>query len=566
MPPKRKAADQATKAPTAKKGKTTDTLKTTNSNAGKTGKAGDIAGSADQSISKTSIVIKGKVPVDSQCLEKKDTAHVFYDQTDVYHFMLNQTSLENNNNKYYTGQVLQDDNAAIYSVWFRWGRVGKTAQTSLTPCGTNLQLALNTFKKKFREKTGNAWESRNNFVKKKGLYDMIEQDFGDEEPEAEKEEEATKKGKDSKKVESKLPKEVCSLMMLICDIQAMEQTMREMNYDARRAPLGKLTTGQIKAGYEALNSISECLEKIKKAKEPGSKTTTAMMTTLKSELTAACDLFYTRIPHNFGMRTPPLIDTPEELKDQLDLLKALEEMEVAFKIIRNESKKEDIHPADRHYVGLRCDLKPLPATDSMFEIIKNYLTWTHAPTHSSYDLELLDVFVCSKEGELEAFKDYGSRYLLWHGSRLTNWMGILGRGLRIAPPEAPSTGYMFGKGVYFADCASKSANYAYTTRDRNVGLMALCEVSLGECNELYQSDYNASNLPAGKHSTKGIGSSMTDPSTWVTLPDGVIVPCGKIVPAKTDTPPCLLYNEYIVYEREQIRLRYLLKLKFKYHY
>ena len=32
--------------------------------------------------------------------------------------------------------------------------------------------------------------------------------------------------------------------------------------------------------------------------------------------------------------------------------------------------------------------------------------------------------------------------LLWHGSRLTNTVGILSRGLRIAPPEAPTTGYM----------------------------------------------------------------------------------------------------------------------------
>ena len=29
--------------------------------------------------------------------------------------------------------------------------------------------------------------------------------------------------------------------------------------------------------------------------------------------------------------------------------------------------------------------------------------------------------------------------------------GILSTGLRIAPPEAPVTGYMFDKGVYFAD-------------------------------------------------------------------------------------------------------------------
>lgn len=61
-------------------------------------------------------------------------------------------------------------------------------------------------------------------------------------------------------------------------------------------------------------------------------------------------------------------------------------------------------------------------------------------------------------------------------------MGILGRGLKIAPPEAPSTGYMFGKGVYFADCASKSANYTYPTSNDNVGIMALCEVGHGSFN------------------------------------------------------------------------------------
>ena len=51
---------------------------------------------------------------------------------------------------------------------------------------------------------------------------------------------------------------------------------------------------------------------------------------------------------------------------------------------------------------------------------------------------------------------------------------------RIAPPEAPVTGYMFGKGVYFADMVSKSANYCSTSRSDNEGLMLLCEVALGD--------------------------------------------------------------------------------------
>ena len=69
--------------------------------------------------------------------------------------------------------------------------------------------------------------------------------------------------------------------------------------------------------------------------------------------------------------------------------------------------------------------------------------------------------------------------LLWHGSRFSNFVGIISQGLRIAPPEAPRTGYLFGKGVYFADMAAKSAPYTCYNLSDNVGLFLLCEVALG---------------------------------------------------------------------------------------
>jgi poly [ADP-ribose] polymerase len=50
-------------------------------------------------------------------------------------------------------------------------------------------------------------------------------------------------------------------------------------------------------------------------------------------------------------------------------------------------------------------------------------------------------------------------------------------GLRIAPPEAPVSGYMFGKGVYFADMVSKSANYCCTSPRDPIGVLLLCEVN-----------------------------------------------------------------------------------------
>lgn len=42
----------------------------------------------------------------------------------------------------------------------------------------------------------------------------------------------------------------------------------------------------------------------------------------------------------------------------------------------------------------------------------------------------------------------------------------------------------FGKGIYFADLVSKSAQYCYTTDENPVGLMLLSEVALGEVYKL----------------------------------------------------------------------------------
>lgn len=46
-------------------------------------------------------------------------------------------------------QVLQDDEGPPrYNVWFRWGRVGQVGQSSLTPCGSDIEQAKKLFCKK----------------------------------------------------------------------------------------------------------------------------------------------------------------------------------------------------------------------------------------------------------------------------------------------------------------------------------------------------------------------------------------------------------------------------------
>ena len=70
--------------------------------------------------------------------------------------------------------------------------------------------------------------------------------------------------------------------------------------------------------------------------------------------------------------------------------------------------------------------------------------------------------------------------LLWHGSKLQNYMGILFQGLRIAPPTAQVTGHAFGRGIYLADAFEKSWGYAQLdTTSEKYKFMLLCEVALG---------------------------------------------------------------------------------------
>ena len=138
-----------------------------------------------------------------------------------------------------------------------------------------------------------------------------------------------------------------------------------------------------------------------------------------------------------------------------------------------------INPVDRKYQQLKVDIQPMEKKSKEFKLVEQSIKTTHASTHNQYKMEVMDLFSLDKSGEAEKFKECGNSKLLFHGSRLSNWAGILGNGLKIAPPEAPVTGYMFGKGVYFADMSSKSANYCYPSRSQPVGLLLMCEVALG---------------------------------------------------------------------------------------
>jgi len=332
----------------------------------------------------------------------------------------------------------------------------------------------------------------------------------------------------------------------------MKKVMLEFEIDMDKMPLGKLSKKQIDKAYAVLTELQEILKK---------------SNVDRSTLIDASNRFYTLIPHNFGISGPKVLETSEEIKNKCDMLDALFEMEIAYSLLRDKTDEKE-NPLDSHYKQLKTDIEVLDKESDEFKMIQQYVKNTHATTHKQYDLEIEEVFVVKRQGEEQRFKPFKklpNRKLLWHGSRNTNFAGILSQGLRIAPPEAPVTGYMFGKGIYFADMVSKSANYCCTHSQNTTGLLLLCEVALGNMYERYQADY-IEKLPKGKHSTMGRGQTQPDPQSVYKMEDGVEVPYGEGVPANLAKKSALLYNEYIVYDVAQVKARYLLKMNFKYNY
>ncbi|KAL5561434.1 hypothetical protein UlMin_031181 [Ulmus minor] len=475
--------------------------------------------------------------------------HVLQMGDEIYDAMLNQTNVGDNNNKFYVIQVLESDDGSRFLFYNRWGRVGVKGQNKILGPYTSKESAICEFEQKFHAKTKNYWVNRKTFVPHPKSYTWLEMDYGEMENESiVKEQSDFSLG--ARLRNTKLEPSVAKFISLICNVSMMKQQMMEIGYNADKLPLGKLSKSTISKGYEVLKRIADVIGQSD-----------------RKTLEQFSGEFYTVIPHDFGFKKMRdfVIDTPQKLKRKLEMVEALSEIEVATKLLKDDIGIED-DPLFSHYQRLHCQLTPVEVHSYEFTMIAKYMQNTHAKTHANYTVDIVQLFRVAKEGEVDPFKKFSStknRMLLWHGSRLSNWAGILSQGLRIAPPEAPVTGYMFGKGVYFADMFSKSANYCYASHGFTAGVLLLCEVALGDMAELHCAKCDADKLPEGKLSTKGVGRTAPDLSEARTLDDGVLVPGGK-PKENPNHEGHLLYNEYIVYNVEQIKMRYVVQVNFNY--
>ncbi|OWA53684.1 Poly [ADP-ribose] polymerase 1 [Hypsibius exemplaris] len=496
-----------------------------------------------KSDARAQVIIKNGGALDPESNLDDATHSVFRDNGILYACVLARTNVSDGTNGYYKMQIIKRDGREDYHFFRSWGRIG-TVIGGTTCAAMEKEEAIEAFEFQFMDKTGNEWKNRERFVKKPSKYFIMELDYGQEE--ADSEESAVAAGS-----KTKLEKPIQDVIKMIFDVEEMKKTMKMFEIDLRKMPLGKLHRKQILEAMSVLGELQNLLVAGERVNSP--------------RVIGASNRFFTLIPHDFGVQAPPVLNNVQLVKDKLEMLENLLEIEVAFSILRNETKNTNEDPLDQHYEKLKCKMEVLRKDSKEFKLICQYVENTHAATHTAYKLSVVDVFCIDRQGEADRFASFRkmpNHKLLWHGSRTTNYAGILSQGLRIAPPEAPVTGYMFGKGVYFADMVTKSANYCFTDPSNPTGLMLLSDVALGSMHELTEATC-ITRLPKGFDSVKGTGQDMPNPKEAVVTPDGIEIPLGHSVKSGVKNTS-LLYNEYIVYNEAQINLRYLLKVKFNY--
>jgi poly [ADP-ribose] polymerase len=283
-------------------------------------------------------------------------------------------------------------------------------------------------------------------------------------------------------------------------------------------PLGVLELGQVQKGEAILAQLYAEFHKGQKR---------------KSELTRLSGEFYSVIPHRLG-RTRAAIEA-----SVIDNIAAFEEKQQTLQLMRDMMSVQNVlfeADVDARAKALGCEIGFVEPKEARFSELADMVVKSQIKTKS---VKVKNIFTVRRGGEHETFQsEIPNQRLLFHGSRIKNWAGILSRGL-LMPKVAVQMGVhrsdegWLGNGIYFGDAACASTFYT-TPGKAGTRLMALALVALGEMKEYTRISYGLSAPPPGYHSCHGLRSR---PGLRSQFED----------------------DEYAVYQTNQQRLEYLVE-------
>ncbi len=288
-------------------------------------------------------------------------------------------------------------------------------------------------------------------------------------------------------------------------------------------PLGTLTVGQVEKGEAVLADI-QALIKQKAA---------------RSAFEVLSGDFYTAIPHRIG-RTREAIASAviDSLADVVAKQETLQLMKDMLAVNGDGGSVLFDDNVDNKYRALGCQVQQLAPSAPDYAEWHDFVLKSQLKTKN---IKVVGIYTVKRGGEFEAFDtSVGNEKMMFHGSRIKNWVGLLSRGI-LMPKAAMSMGVnrtdagWLGNGIYFGDVSCTSAFYT-TAGDKGTRFMAVARVGLGEVKEYTKITYGLDSPPPGYQSCRGVRSRPGLPSQFAD-------------------------DEYVVYRQNQQRLEYLVEFK-----
>ncbi|CAE6921595.1 PARP1 [Symbiodinium natans] len=254
-------------------------------------------------------VEKEGVAMDVDIGELMERTHVLVDRSKnrVYSETLSQTDLTSGTNSFYKLYLLESDKdsgSSCYWVWRKWGRIGvNVGGTKLEEWKTDKEAAIRSFGKWYLDKTGNTYGHKpGEFVQKPGKFSRVD---------------VAHKALQKKKAKT--------------DNEEPDPSQEEPQ-DGQ--PLGQLS----KAAVEKGNAVLDTIESVLSGVAEGASLSAVQRATVKKSSAE----FYALIPHNFGIKAPPPIDTQDLLGAERALLQFY--LRMGFEEIGGGEDEEKLTP------------------------------------------------------------------------------------------------------------------------------------------------------------------------------------------------------------------------------
>ncbi|CAD8047889.1 unnamed protein product [Paramecium primaurelia] len=531
--------------------------------------------------------IDNKQIVDKQAHITKGDLIVYEDpEYGLFQCLMSKVDIVNKNfhkNIFYKMQILLDRNRNNYILFTKWGQIGEVGQFQMTPF-ENLETTIKEYCKIFSSKTGgNNWKlikrGEIEFEKKPEKYQLMQLsnnvsyktflqpfDLSDKSPYP----------------KCQLHQSIQSVIEQFSQVKLYQQELQNYHFDTSFVPLEKLNKNIILKAKEYLLELKEIVKELTEYMQLTDRDLKKLQQ-YYSEINEKSARYYEIIPQTqMRQNVLPLLENDDIINQQLQLVEVLINIELSVKILLGAHFKSNIiHPLTYCFNALNIKMLTLTKEDLEYKMIQTYMGKTQS-------LKISNIFAIERKGEAKKFEQFNNapRILLWHGSKISNFISLMALGLKIAPAWAVNTGALYGKGIYFADQFSKSYNYTNDNTIRSnyrnnnqqcqnlqkYRYLLLCEVSCQNQVDIYQyQDQDISNYYKPEITLRVVGSQGPDTMSQIKLPNGCVVPIGNIVsqPFPEHLKEKLGHShgfktaqtEYIIYDENRVRIRYLVQIQ-----